>query len=156
MPLNGATAVTEGARLQRLIGSCSFPSYIPQKGNPQGCYPPKESIQAPITPSENSRIMQLTANYSGTLLNGGGVTQSRAREVLAAAAKSQQLGSEGVKVERLIQTTQQCSTDVFNTDTRFSAYNTPPVLVVCPPLPAPPAPPARACILQKNQKFFGQ
>lgn len=156
MPLNGATAVTEGARLQRLISSSCFPNFVPQQGNPQSCCPPKVSIQAPITPSENSRIVQLTANCSGTLLNGGGVTQARAREVLAAAAKSQQLGTEGVKVERLIQTTQLCSTDSFNKETRFSAYNTPPVLLVCPPLPAPPAPPPRACILQKNQKFTGQ
>jgi hypothetical protein len=156
MPLNGATAVTEGARLQRLMNSCCYPNFIPQQGNPQSCCFPKETIQAPITPSENSRIMQLTANYSGTLLNGGGVTQARAREVLAAAARSQQLGTEGVKVDRLIQDTIQCSSNPFAPDARFSEYNSPLIPLVCPPLPPPPAPPARACVLQKNQKFWGQ
>ena len=156
MPLNGATAVTEGARLQRLIHGSCYPKFIPQQGNSQYCCSPKESIQAPITPSENSRIMQLTATCSGTLLNGGGVTQARAREVLANAARSQQIGTEGVKINRRQQLTEECSIDPFSKTARFSEYNTPMIPLVCPPLPPPPAPPPRACVLAKNQKFFGQ
>lgn len=100
--------------------------------------------------------MQLTATYAGTLLNGGGVTQARAREVLAAAARSQQLGTEGVKTGRRQQIAEECATDPFLPEARFSQFNTPMIPTVCPPLPPPPAPPARACVLQKNQKFWGQ
>jgi hypothetical protein len=86
----------------------------------------------------------------------GHFSQARAREILAAAARSQQRGSEGVKVNRLIQTVQEFSVDPFNKDTRFSDYNPSVVPNGCPVrIPGPPAPPLRPCV-PKNSKFFGQ
>ena len=152
MPLNGATAITEGARLQRLINAC--PRFIPRQGN-EACWSPKASIQVPITPSENSRVLQRTANYNGTLLNGGGVTQERAKQLLA-NMRVQNFGSEGARINQVIQDTVEASTDPTSPTARFSMFNTPIVIPPCPPLPPPPAPPARACVLAKNQKLGGQ
>jgi hypothetical protein len=154
MPLQGATAVTEGARLSKFMKSACYPNYTPQQGNPQSCCLPRNTVQAPITPSENSRIMTLSARCNDSLLNGGGVSQDRARQLLAAAGSRRQLVSEGVKIDRVIQEALSCTMNPDDPSMRFSMYERPEPPLVCPPLPPPPAPPLRECVLDKNQKFF--
>jgi len=86
---------------------------------------------------------------NNTLVNGGCVSQSRARQLLAAAGSAQQYGSEGVRIAALQQATAACSAD--------GTPNLPLGVVIdpCPPLPPPPAPPPRAiaCLLGKNQRL---
>jgi hypothetical protein len=144
MPLNGAAGNTEGGRLSRLMRTtrmCYSGSLVSSGGAP--CYV-KESIQTPITPTENSRITLLNATMNGTLLNGGGVTQARARQILAAAA-GPSYESPSVYTNALQQKTIACSDD--------SPTLKPIIIPACPPLPPPPGPPAPKCILAKNQKY---
>ena len=140
-------ANTEGGRLQRKIARLG-PGFIPRQGNQESieCIP-KNSIQFPITPSENSRILSLTANFNGTTLIGAGVTQERAKQLLATTSTVRQFGSEGVRITSLEQETLAAAPD--------QALLPPIVLTVCPPLPAPPAPPPRACPLPKNIRLGG-
>jgi len=125
---------TEGARINRI--ACA-PSYNVSVG--ACCRIPKRNF--PITQSENSRINGL-ANTCGTLLNGGGVTTERAKELLSLKRKPT---SEGVRINELIQKTIACSDD--------TVLKVPIVIPQCPPLPPPPAPSARACPLTKNMKI---
>jgi len=154
-PLNGFSANTESGRLRNLMKSCGNP--IVESVNPSKsdvcitCYKSPE-VQPPITPAESSRLAIKIASCGGA--PSGYVTQSRARELLKAQASSrQQFGSEGVRIERMIQETLTCSTDPFDTTSRFSEFNRIPDPFLCPPLPNPPAPPARSCPLTKNQKY---
>ncbi len=121
------------------------------KGNLDLCKETKETIQYPITPAESSRIQDLANKCGGG--TSGAVTQSRAKELLAAAGSRKQFGSEQVRIERRIQETIACSTDPFDSETRFSQFNRLPASEICPPLPPPPAPPAKKCPLEKNKKF---
>lgn len=151
MPLNGASANTEGGRLQRAIATYANyqAPFVSQKGNPTSCdtCASEDTIQHPITPSESSRIAVLTATMNGTMLNGGGVTQDRARQLLAAFAGSQQYGSEGVRIAALQQAVVSSAPDP-----KFLPSI---VIPVCPTIPPPPAPPARACPLPKYMKLGG-
>lgn len=139
-------ANTEGGRLQRKIARMG-PGFIPVQGNDCGNCLPKNSIQFPITQSENSRILALTANFNGTTLVGAGVTQDRAKQLLATSITMRQFGSEGVRIAAVEQETMAAAPN--------QKLLPPIVLTVCPPLPAPPAPPPRACPLAKNQKLGG-
>jgi hypothetical protein len=143
MPLNGAAANTEGGRLQRKIQGVRM-CYTSGDVSSVACCGPRPSIQFPITPSENSRITLLTATMNGTLLNSGGVTQERAKQILASGIVGPTI-TETVRTTLLQQRTIACSAD--------SPTLQPIILPGCPPLPPPPAPPARACPLTKNQKF---
>jgi hypothetical protein len=119
--------------------------YIPQQGNPQSCctvYP--QTAQAQITPAESTRIMTKMVESSGIAYNGVGVTQDRVRQLLA-ARETQQYGSEGVKTDRLIQKTLECTTS--------TPFTTPILIEQCPPLPPPPAPPMRECLLPRYQQL---
>jgi len=152
MPLNGFSAITEGARIERLSNSClPYRAEVVPSGNPTSCdtCSPLTFVQPPITPSESNRITALSAMINNTLVNGGCVSQSRARQLLAAAGSAQQYGSEGVRIAALQQATAACSAD--------GTPNLPLGVVIdpCPPLPPPPAPPPRAiaCLLGKNQRL---
>jgi hypothetical protein len=161
MPLNGAAANTEGGRLQRFIANQAH-CYVPQdvQGNTAtcGCYVRQPSAQPNITPAESSRIAVLTAVNNGTLINGGGLTQSRARQVLArtfsqgsaATAGLYNYGSEGVRIAALEQA-------VLAAAASNAPVYSPPIILPCfTPLPPPPAPPLSPCYpLTKNMKLGG-
>ena len=146
MPLNGAAANTEGGRLQRKI-QASRMCY--KSGDVSSDTVPcvkKNSIQVPITPSEGSRINLLTATMNGTLLNGGGVTQERAKMLLSMASGLLNIDfTETTRTLELAQRTIACSDDSPNLK--------PVIITPCPPLGPPPGPPAPTCILSKSQKF---
>ena len=144
MPLNGAAANTEGGRLQRKIQGTRT-CYTSGNVSAMACCGPKPSIQFHITQAESSRINTLTALINGTSLNYGGVTQERAKQILAAGGVVGATMTETVKTNLLQQRTLACSAD--------SPTLQPIILPGCPTLPPPPAPPARACPLTKNQKF---
>jgi hypothetical protein len=149
-PLNGFSANTESGRLRQLTRNCSYMSQtISGKGNLELCKScDVQTLQPPITPAESSRIASL-ALVGGSCV----VTQSRAKELLAAAGSRKQFGSETVRIERRIQETIACSIDPFDSETRFSQFNRLPASEICPPLPPPPAPPAKNCPLEKNKRF---
>jgi hypothetical protein len=142
--LNGGSSLTESARLRKQLEGCV--NYIPRQGNPQSCcavYP--QSAQAPITPAESTRILAKAVESSGVAYNGVGVTQDRVRQLLAAQATTKNYVSEGVKTDRLIQKTIEC--------TDSTPFTKPILIEQCPPLPAPPAPPMRACMLPRYAQF---
>ncbi len=153
-PRNGFSANTESGRLRNLMKACGNP--IVESVNPSRsdickvCITTPE-VNYPITPAESSRLAIKIESCGIT--RPGFVTPSRAREVLAQASARQQYGSEGVRIERMIQNNITCSTDPFETTSRFSEFNRIPDPFLCPPLPNPPAPPARSCPLTKNQKY---
>lgn len=162
MPLNGAAANTEGGRLQRIIAN-NFHCYAPTpvKGNTAPCSTciPTNKVQPNITPAESSRIAVLTATNNGTLINGGGITQDRARQLLArvfpqgsgvGAVGLYNYGSEGVRIAAL----QQAVVDAAASN---APVYSPPITLPCfTPLPAPPAPPLSDCYPRtKNMKLGG-
>lgn len=127
--------MSEGGRINRLIASLAKcqaePVFL------SGCCRPSK-IGTRITPAESSRIASLDAQINGTLLNGGGVTQDRAREILA---NPQNPGSEGVRIALLEQVTPTPP-----------GYG-PQIVINSPPIiPPPPAPPLRECI-PKNMRL---
>jgi len=151
MPLQNATAITEGARMQRLMNSCQ-PKFIPRLGNPEECGAcgSGQSIQYPITQSENSKTMLLMVSTNGTLLNGGGVTQARARQLLTTAT---QIGVESMRTLQLQQLTLAASSNALDPTSRFSHYTRPSMTPPCPPyIPPPPAPPLSDCV-PKNMRL---
>ena len=142
--LNGGSSLTESARLRKQLEGCVI--YTPQQGNPQSCcaiY--TNTAQAPITPTESTRILAMAVASSGIAYGGVGVTQDRVRQLLAAQADTRQFSSEGVKTDRLIQKTIEC-TDV-------TPFTRPIIVEQCPPLPPPPAPPMRECMLPRYAYF---
>jgi hypothetical protein len=142
--LNGGSSLTESARLRKQLEGCAV--YIPQQGNPQSCCAAyTNTAQAPITPTESTRILAKTVETSGIAYGGVGVTQDRVRQLLAAQANSKQFGSEGVKTDRLIQKTVECDTS--------TPFTRPILIEGCPPLPPPPAPPMRECMLPRYAYF---
>lgn len=152
MPLQNATAITEGARMQRLMNSCQ-PKFIPRLGNPEicgGACGSGQTIQSPITQSENSKTMLLMVSTNGTLLNGGGVTQARARQLLTTAT---QLNVQSMRTLQLQQLTLAASSNALDPASRFSQYTRPSMAPTCPPYIAPPpAPPLSVCI-PKNMRL---
>lgn len=144
MPLNGASANTEGGRLARLMrpGRMCYRDNVVST-DPGPCRA-KASIQTPITPTSDSRTNTLTATMNGTQLNGGGITQERVRQLLATAALRSGM-SESVRILALQEKTIACSDD--------SPTLRPIIIPACPPLPPPPGPPAPICVLSKSQKF---
>jgi hypothetical protein len=146
-PLNGFSANTEGGRLRKQMQACSAFTWTATQGPPQSCPgPARPAAQPVITPSESTRIASL-GTACGVILGGSGVTQARARELLAKAGERQaQFGSEGVRIDKVIQDAVACGDD-------GNLSKRPIILEQCPPLPPPPAPPARACPLEKNKKL---
>ena len=144
MPLNGASANTEGGRLERLMrpGRMCYRGNVVSTG-PAYCKP-KASIQSPMTPTSDSRINTITATMNGTQLNGGGITQERVRQLLATLAVRSGM-PESVRIAELQEKTIACSDD--------SPTLRPIIIPACPPLPPPPGPPAPICVLSKSQKF---
>ena len=144
MPLNGASANTEGGRLARLMrsGRMCYRGNVVSTG--PACCIARSSIQTPITPTSDSRTNTLTATINGTQLNGGGITQERVQQLLAAAGIRSGM-SESVRIVELQEKTIACSDD--------SPTLRPIIIPACPPLPPPPGPPAPICVLSKNQKF---
>ena len=144
MPLNGASANTEGGRLERLMRS----GRMCYRGNTVSTGPvqcrEKVSVQVPITPTSDSRTNTLTATMNGTQLNGGGITQERVRQLLATLAVRSGM-PESVRIAELQEKTIACSDD--------SPTLRPIIIPACPPLPPPPGPPAPICVLSKSQKF---
>jgi hypothetical protein len=155
--LNGVGANTEGGRLRQLEKNLTFPvcataARPPVQGNQCLTCIPSNSIQKPITPAESSRIYTLMVSC-GTGSQAGQVTQSRARELLGQSQSRRQFVTEDVRIAAVIQDAVSCSTNPFDTSSRFSEYARIPDPFPCPVLPPPPAPPARACPLTKNQKY---
>ncbi len=155
--LNGTGANTERGRLHRELKSCTCqrlanaPSFI---STPNCCSSvPQTRIEFNITPAESSREQTLAQCVSGLSIKGG-VTQSRARELLTRSGQKTQFESETVRIERVQQQALLCSTDPFLPQARFNGFIRQDPIVLCPPLPAPPAPPARACPLTKSQKML--
>jgi len=144
MPLNGASANTEGGRLARLMrpGRMCYRSDTVSTG-PMPCKP-KASVQAPMTPTSDSRTNTMRATINGTQLNGGGITQERVQQLLATAAIRSGM-PESVRIAELQEKTIACSDD--------SPTLRPIIIPACPPLPPPPGPPAPICVLSKSQKF---
>lgn len=144
MPLNGASANTEGGRLARLMrpGRMCYRGNVVSTG--PACCIARSSIQTPITPTSDSRTNTLTATINGTQLNGGGITQERVQQLLAAAGIRSGM-SESVRIVELQEKTIACSDD--------SPTLRPIIIPACPPLPPPPGPPAPICVLSKSQKF---
>jgi len=144
MPLNGASANTEGGRLERLMRSGRM--CYRGDGVSTGLAPCREkvSVQVPITPTSDSRTNTLTATMNGTQLNGGGITQERVRQLLATLAVRSGM-PESVRIAELQEKTIACSDD--------SPTLRPIIIPACPPLPPPPGPPAPICVLSKSQKF---
>lgn len=149
--LNGGTANTEGGRLRQIQKACPAFATVTQGNTCNPCKPLQE-IKPVITPAESSRIYSLMVSC-GTGAQSGQVTQSRVRELLGQSQSRRQFVSEEVRVQALVQETEACATNPFDTSARFSEYARIPDPFVCPPLPPPPAPPARACPLTKNQKY---
>jgi hypothetical protein len=141
MPLNGGSALTEGARLRKLT-EC-MPTFIPRQGNTDECIY-KQSIQYPITQTENSRIVYQSMSTIGYALNGGGVTQERARAVLA-ALQTRQFGSAALLTASIQQATIAASED--------TVPRGPIVSEVFIPIPAPAAPPVPYCLAIKTKPF---
>jgi len=146
--LNGQGTYTEGARLNKMQKGCcetmSQPQIQMQMQGQKACNqcPLTPAAQPPITPSEGSRIATLGMSCGVSM---GGVSQQRARELLATSKLRRNPVSEGVRIDQLIQDTAACSPPPL--------FYSPIVQTICPRLPPPPAPPARACPLTKNQKF---
>lgn len=106
----------------------------------------KETIQAPITPTQGSRIaiLQYACDPAFPFSTSPyGTSQDRAKQLLAAKNPTNFV-TEGKRIESLDKQIITCNSTMFHV---------PIVPVRCPPLPPPPAPPARACPLTKNQKM---
>lgn len=156
--LNGTATVslqsgnTEGGRLRRLMRACPAVPAIAAE-NCLRCGP-KESIQAEITPTEDSYLRSKMENCTTYMLTSGRINQQQAIALLQQLNGKQQYGTEQARVEAKIQATLEESTNPFNEQTRFAEYFPPAPPVVCPPLPPPPAPPARTRCLDQGKKFF--
>ena len=107
----------------------------------------KNTIQAPITPTQGSRIasLQYACDQDATSFSGVssyGVSQSRVQQILA--KKNLTFATESARIASLAKQINECNSSMFHV---------PLIPILCPPLPPPPAPPARACPLTKNQKM---
>jgi len=132
--LNGFSSLTESARLRKKINQATYCAQKPL-GIPTYCpviYP--TTIQAPITPAQSSRLLPLSYGCGG-VIGGGGVSQERAQKLLEEAAFGKHFDSETSRTNQLIQDTISSSTS--------TPFTQPIILLQCPPLPAPPAPPAK-------------
>lgn len=162
MPYNGAGANTEGGRLRRLMKFQNRGVTSVAETATDACTlcKPIQRTQPDITPTENSRILDVMVKC-GTGSQSGQVTQSRVQELLARTERGKQFGSEDQRIQNLLLESQRCSEFVNDPLERFqnktvngqNIYLGPAFPEACPPLPPPPAPPARACVLTKNEKY---
>lgn len=149
-PLNGSTANTEGGRIRRKIVYCE-----PVKAGGFTESTPCRTIQRTqptITPTESSYLTS-KMEACGNFPRSGAITQEMAKEILRQAGARQKFETEGERIAVVNNEAISCSTNPFSETARFSNYARIPDPFICPPLPPPPGPPARPCILQKNQKF---
>jgi len=138
-PLNGLPlgGNTEGGRLSVKSRACSVINnkpYIPYCKHPT-------SIQAPITPASGNRTVDLSLGCGVSK----GVTADRVQELLARGSMKKNYSSETARILQLQQ-------DILLANPP-PATPIPIVIQACPPLPAPPGPPAPICILSKSQKY---
>jgi len=155
--LNGSGANTEKGRLHKEVKQCTCqrlataPTFVTQTA----CCPsvPQTRIEVNITPSESSREQLAGACVSGISIRGG-VTQSRARELLNRSGQKQQFQTESARIGRVQQQAEFCFTDPYIPSARFTGLIKQALPILCPPLPPPPAPPAKACPLTKSQKML--
>jgi hypothetical protein len=142
--LNGACSNSEGGRLSRMMKGCcykgnttSFPVDTPS------CNPSYLStINKPvITQPESSRVSAICNVRASSRL-----TQDYVKQLLSKATVTN-YSSEDARVSAV----QQGAINCGNSDP-FS-LRIPPTDFTCIPTPPPPGPPARICVLTKNQKF---
>jgi hypothetical protein len=138
-----ASGNSEGGRLRketRKLATCSTNISVQN-----GCLcVNKNTIQAPITPTQGSRIASL--QYACDFASGVssyGVSQGRVQQILAKKSLTNFV-TEGTRIASLEKQINECNSTMFHV---------PLIPILCPPLPPPPAPPARACPLTKNQKM---
>ena len=147
-PLNGGGGLTEGGRLEKNRRCGVYPRF--GDGAPAGVVEPvKACLPAPPVQtqvkSSGMHIDTLPTLYGFSTWRGA--SQDRVARILA--ARTVAILSEGVRIQQL------------QTSYAPGAVNGPPVgqspapiiVTQCPPLPAPPAPPARACVWAKNERF---
>jgi len=142
--LNGACSNSEGGRLSRMMKSCcykgnttSFPVDTPSC-NPTYVNPTNKAV---ITPSESSRLTSLCNVRATTRL-----TQEYVKKLLSASSKLN-FSSEDARVSAVQQGAINCGTS------QPFSLRIPPTDFACVPMPPPPGPPAKICVLTKNQKF---
>jgi hypothetical protein len=142
--------LTEGSRLEKNHRCGVFPRF--GEGGTFAASPACMPIP-PVHVQSSGMYTENLKNVYG-ISTWRGVSQDRVAQLLASAATrrtatTNAASSEGVRIQQL-----QASYEP-------GAVNGPPigsspapiVVTVCPPLPAPPAPPARACVLAKNERF---
>jgi hypothetical protein len=140
-PLNGLPlgGNTEGGRLQREQAACAKKHVDNGPVTAYCCSPYKETVQAPITPTSGSRTDDLALGCN----QKQGVTIARVQALLATVGTRYKSGTE--RVMSIQQQVIACSAT--------NGIPIPIIIEQCPPLPAPPGPPARICVLTKNQKY---
>ena len=152
-PQNGGGGLTEGGRLEKNRRCGVYPRF--GDGAPAG---PVKLNPACLPVSTNNVQVQSSGMYIDNLPSvygfstWRGVTQDRVAQILAAtnaAAAAASFSSEGVRIQQL----QVSYLPGAANGPPLGASPVPIVRTLCPPLPAPPAPPARACVLAKNERF---
>jgi uncharacterized protein (DUF433 family) len=146
---NGFGGLTEGGRLERSRRCGVYPRFsggstaIPGTGT--CCRIPVSTITQ--AKSAGMYTQSLYIMYGG--LSAGGVSQSRVAALLAASAGRNVYSSEGSRIQQL-----QTSYSPGEVNGPVIGVTPSPIVVTrCPPLPAPPAPPATSCVLAKNERF---
>lgn len=147
-PLNGGGGLTEGGRLEKNRRCGMYPRIgdgAPAVATPSPSCIPKPTVQVQ---SSGMYIENLKNVYGFSTWRG--VTQDRVAKILAATnAAAAGFSSEGVRIQQL----QVSYAPGAVNGPPIGAPPVPIVVTQCPPLPAPPAPPARACVLAKNERF---
>ena len=146
-PLNGSGGLTEGGRLEKNRRCGVYPRFgdgaAGAVDSVKACLP-APPVQTQVK-SSGMHINKLPTLYGFSTWRGA--SQDRVAQIMAARRVA--ILSEGVRIQQL------------QTSYAPGAVNGPPVgqspapiiVTQCPPLPAPPAPPARACVLAKNERF---
>jgi hypothetical protein len=137
--------LTEGGRLEKSRRCGVYPAVSVSGTSNPACSP-----VSPVSPIQVKSAGMYTENLQNVcgLSTRRGVSQSRVAQILASALASNP-SSEGVRIQHL----QESYLPGAINGPPVGSAPVPIVLTVCPPLPAPPAPPARACVLAKNERF---
>ena len=142
-PLNGLPlgGNTEGGRLNKEMSICAK-RYVNNKPVTEYCCPPyrNNTVQPVITQNSGNRTSDLALGCS----QRQGVSINRVQALLQTSGTN--YPSETARIMSVQQQTITCAGT--NND-----IPVPIIIVECPPLPAPPGPPARRCVLTKNQKY---
>ena len=141
-PLNGLPlgGNTEGGRLNKEMSSCAK-RYVNNKPVTEYCCSPyrNNTVQPVITSNSGNRTSDLTVGCN----QRQGVSIDRVQALLRTSGMN--YPSETARLMAIQQRVIACAPT--------NLIPVPIIIVECPPLPAPPAPPARACPLTKNQKY---